>query len=106
VAREKEHIVAGRDGVLSHLDAYGVGVAAWRLGAGRARKEDPVQAGAGVEMHAKPGDTVTEGQPLLTLHTDTPERFAYALEAVTGSYDIAAAGTEFTPSPVVLERIA
>ena len=45
----------------------------WRLGAGRARKEDPVQAGAGVELHAKPGDTVRAGQPLLTLHTDTPE---------------------------------
>lgn len=57
-------------------------------------------------MHAKPGDTVTEGQPLLTLHTDTPERFEYALQAIEGSYDIAAAGTDFTASPVVLERIA
>ena len=65
-----------------------------------------MQAGAGVEMHAKPGDTVTEGQPLLTLHTDTPERFEYALQAIEGSYDIAAAGTDFTASPVVLERIA
>ena len=64
-----------------------------------------MQAAAGVEMHAKPGDPVTEGQPLLTLHTDTPERFAYALEAVEGSYDIAAPGTHFTASPVVLERI-
>jgi thymidine phosphorylase len=49
---------------------------------------------------------VTEGQPLLTLHTDTPERFEYALQAVRDSYDIAAPGTDFTPSPVVLERIA
>lgn len=57
-------------------------------------------------MHAKPGDTVTEGQPLLTLHTDTPERFEYALRAVEGSYDIGAPGTPFTASPVVLERIA
>ena len=83
-----------------------VGVAAWRLGAGRARKEDPVQAGAGIEMHAKPGDPVTEGQPLLTHHTDTPERFDYALQSLESSYDIAAAGTDFTASPVVLERIA
>ncbi len=65
-----------------------------------------MQAAAGVELHAKPGDTVTEGQPLLTLHTDTPDRFAYALAAVEGSYDIAPAGTGFTASPVVLERIA
>ena len=79
----------------TRLDAYAVGVAAWRLGAGRARKEDPVQAGAGVELHAKPGDRVTEGQPLLTLHTDTPERFEYALEALEDACDIAAQGTEF-----------
>lgn len=99
-------VKAEASGVLTRLDAYDIGIAAWRLGAGRARKEDPVQAGAGVELHAKPGDTVKEGQPLLTLHTDTPERFAYALQAVTGSYDIGAADTGFTASPVVLERIA
>jgi thymidine phosphorylase len=57
-------------------------------------------------MHAKPGDQVAEGQPLLTLHTDTPERFDYALRSIEGSYDIAAPGTDFTASPVVLERIA
>jgi thymidine phosphorylase len=106
VAREQHVIKAPASGVLTRLDAYGIGVAAWRLGAGRARKEDPVQAGAGIEMHAKPGDQVTEGRPLLTLHTDTPERFEYALQAVEGSYDIAAPGTDFTASPVVLERIA
>jgi thymidine phosphorylase len=104
---KEQHVVkAASSGVLTRLDAYDIGVAAWRLGAGRARKEDPVQAAAGVELHAKPGDTVTEGQPLLTLHTDTPDRFAYALAAVEGSYDIAAPGTGFTASPVVLERIA
>ena len=59
-------------GVLTRLDAYAVGVAAWRLGAGRARKEDPVSAAAGVEMLAKPGDRVTAGAPLLRLHTDDP----------------------------------
>jgi thymidine phosphorylase len=105
-SREQHVIKAPASGVLTRLDAYDIGVAAWRLGAGRARKEDPVQAGAGIELHAKPGDTVTEGQPLLTLHTDTPERFEYALQAVEGAYDIAAAGTEFAASPVVLERIA
>ncbi|GGY30529.1 thymidine phosphorylase [Streptomyces anulatus] len=106
VAREQHVVTARSSGVLTRLDAYDVGVAAWRLGAGRARKEDPVQAGAGVELHAKPGDTVTEGQPLMTLHTDTPEKFDYALKALPEAYDIAPAGTSFAPLPVVRERIA
>ncbi|MGW6284026.1 thymidine phosphorylase [Streptomyces sp. NPDC055107] len=106
VAREQHVVTARSSGVLTRLDAYDVGVAAWRLGAGRARKEDPVQAGAGVELHAKPGDTVTEGQPLMTLHTDTPEKFDYALKALPEAYDIAPAGTPFAPLPVVRERIA
>jgi thymidine phosphorylase len=87
-ARETEVITAPRDGVLATLDALAVGVAAWRLGAGRARQGDGVQAGAGVKLHAKPGDTVRAGQPLLTLHTDTPERFARAREALDGSWTI------------------
>ncbi|MFF7989908.1 thymidine phosphorylase [Kitasatospora xanthocidica] len=106
VAREQHVIPAPASGVLTELDAYAVGVCAWRLGAGRARKEDPVQAGAGVEMHAKPGDTVVAGQPLLTLHTDTPERYDYAIEALAGGITVAPAGTEFTPNPIVLDRIA
>ncbi|MER6701239.1 thymidine phosphorylase [Streptomyces fimicarius] len=105
-AREQHVVTARTSGVLTRLDAYDVGVAAWRLGAGRARKEDPVQAGAGVELHAKPGDTVTEGQPLMTLHTDTPEKFDYALKALPDAYDIVPAGTSFAPLPVVRERIA
>ncbi|MFF9592405.1 thymidine phosphorylase [Streptomyces sp. NPDC014646] len=106
VARERHVVTAPATGVLTRLDAYDIGVAAWRLGAGRARKEDAVQAGAGVELHARPGDPVTAGQPLLTLHTDTPEKFEYALKALPGAYDIAPGGTDFTPTPVVRERIA
>lgn len=103
-ARETHVVTAGRDGVLGRLDAYDVGVAAWRLGAGRARKEDPVQAGAGVEIHAKPGDPVRAGQPLLTLHTDTPDRFAYALESLESAYDI----TEEAPGAgaIVMDRVS
>ena len=89
--------------------AYAVGLAAWRLGAGRARKEDQVQAGAGVEMHAKPGDRVTEGEPLLTLHTDAPERFEGALQALDGdAVGIAAPGEAAgdPAGPIVLDRIA
>ncbi|WP_328739383.1 thymidine phosphorylase [Streptomyces erythrochromogenes] len=106
VAREQHVVIAPESGVLTRLDAYGVGVAAWRLGAGRARKEDPVQAGAGVELHAKPGDMVTAGQPLMTLHTDTPERFDYALASLAGTYDIATAGTAFSATSIILDRIA
>ncbi|MEU1867257.1 thymidine phosphorylase [Streptomyces gardneri] len=106
VAREQHVVTAQASGVLTRLDAYDIGVAAWRLGAGRARKEDPVQAGAGVELHAKPGDTVTAGQPLLTLHTDTPEKFDYALKSLNDSWDIAPAGTAFTANPIVMDRIA
>ncbi|MCX4780596.1 thymidine phosphorylase [Streptomyces sp. NBC_01264] len=106
VAREQQVVTAPSSGVLTRLDAYGVGVGAWRLGAGRARKEDPVQAGAGIELHAKPGDTVVAGQPLMTLHTDTPEKFDYALSALDGTFDIAAAGTSFSATPIVLDRIA
>jgi thymidine phosphorylase len=102
-ARETEVITADADGVLTSVDALAVGVAAWRLGAGRARKEDPVQAGAGVELHAKPGDTVRAGQPLLTLHTDTPERFERATAALAGAYAIGDRAPERTG--VVLDRI-
>jgi thymidine phosphorylase len=107
VAKEQHVLVAPASGTLTRLDALAVGVAAWRLGAGRARKEDPVQAGAGIELHAKPGDTVTAGAPLLTLHTDTPERFEAALEDLAGSYTIADdAETGYSPRPLILERVS
>jgi len=65
-----------------------VGVAAWRLGAGRARKEDPVSAAAGVVCLAKPGEQVRAGQPLLELHTDDPGRLARAVEALQGGVEV------------------
>ncbi|NLU72286.1 thymidine phosphorylase [Streptomyces sp. HNM0575] len=105
VALEQQPLMVPASGTLTRLDAYAVGLAAWRLGAGRARKEDPVQAGAGIELHAKPGDPVTAGRPLMTLHSDTPEKFQYALEALRDSFDIAPQGTEFAITPIVLERV-
>jgi thymidine phosphorylase len=105
-ARETHVVPAPTSGVLSRLDAYAVGVAAWRLGAGRARKEDPVQAGAGVEWHARPGDAVRAGDPLLTLHTDEPARFPRALAALEGAVEITPAGAP-APAlrPLVIDRI-
>jgi len=105
-ARESEDVLAAADGVLVRLDAFAVGVAAWRLGAGRARKEDVVQAGAGVRLHAKPGDVVRAGQPLITLYTDTPERFARAREALVEAVDVDMSARQVAPPALVLDRIA
>ncbi|MGW7292337.1 thymidine phosphorylase [Streptomyces xiamenensis] len=106
VARERHVLTAPASGTLTRLDAYAVGVAAWRLGAGRARKEDPVQAGAGIELHAKPGQTVRAGEPLLTLHTDTPERFGAALESLSGDAIEVSDDARVAVPPTILDRIA
>jgi thymidine phosphorylase len=105
VAKESHVVAARASGTLTRLDAMAVGLAAWRLGAGRARKEDPVQAGAGVVWHARPGDEVTEGRPLFTLLTDEPERFERALASLEGGYDISD-GASYTRQDLVIDRIA
>lgn len=105
VARESETIYAPADGVLVELDALSVGVAAWRLGAGRARKEDVVQAGAGVRMHAKPGALVRAGEPLMTLLSDTPEKFDRAKEALVGAVTIAPEGSR-PATRLLIDRIS
>lgn len=86
-AKHYHTVLAEKSGFLSRLDALSVGVASWRLGAGRERKEDSVQFGAGIELHAQLGDRVEKGQPLLTLFTDTPEKFERAQEALAGSVE-------------------
>ncbi len=103
-ARESHVVPAPASGTLSRLDAMAVGLAAWRLGAGRARKEDAVQAGAGVVWHARPGDEVREGEPLFTLLTDEADRFARALDALDGGYDVGD-GAEYTPEPLLIDRV-
>ncbi|KQO01793.1 pyrimidine-nucleoside phosphorylase [Arthrobacter sp. Leaf234] len=105
VAKESEVVLAPTDGVLVGLDALAVGVAAWRLGAGRARKEDQVQAGAGVRLHAKPGATVRAGEPLMTLLTDTPDKFDRAREALADAVLIAPEGSR-TAQQLIIDRIA
>jgi thymidine phosphorylase len=104
-ARETHVVPASCSGTLTRLDALAVGQAAWRLGAGRARKEDTVQAAAGVVWHARPGDAVTEGQPLFTLHTDEPERFERALQVLEGGVDVGAAA-DYDATPLVIERVS
>jgi thymidine phosphorylase len=102
VARHTHVVSVPENGVLASLDAYAVGVAAWRLGAGRARKEDSVQHAAGVICLAKPGDRVAAGEPLLELRTDTPDAIPAALEALEGAY---AVGNAPASRPLVIDVV-
>ena len=103
VARETHVVRAEASGVISKMDALSLGVASWRLGAGRERKEDAVQFGAGITLHAQVGQRIEAGSPLLTLHTDEPQRFERAMESLAGAISI----DDSTPTErkIVLERI-
>lgn len=104
VAKHEHTILAESSGFVNELDALAVGTASWRLGAGRARKEDPVQFGAGIILHAKRGEKIEKGAPLLTLYTDEAERFDRAVEALSGGIKIESElSTSFTP--LILDRI-
>jgi thymidine phosphorylase len=103
-ARETEIVRAGRDGVVASIDAYGIGIAAWRLGAGRARKEDPVSPGSGVVLRIRPGDTVAAGQPLLELRSDDGSTIPAARAEADGAVVIADAAPD--RAPLLLDRIA
>jgi thymidine phosphorylase len=103
-AAETDVVRAERDGVVAAVGAYPIGLAAWRLGAGRARKEDPVDAAAGIVLRVRPGDRVRAGDPLFELRTDDGVRIAAALAAADGAVTVADAAPQ--PAPLVLERIA
>ncbi|MEY4735096.1 MAG: hypothetical protein RL428_431 [Actinomycetota bacterium] len=104
VAREKHVVKAENSGIITTMDAMKVGVSAWRLGAGRSKQGEQVQAGAGIEMHAKPGDYIEAGAPLFTLHTDETPRFERALEILDGAVSIVENGV-VDRLPLILERI-
>jgi thymidine phosphorylase len=104
-AKEHIQIKAEKSGTIASMDALKVGISAWRLGAGRARQGESVQAGAGIEIHAKPGEKITEGAPLFTLHTDEAERFARAEEALIGAVTISDDGRVAERLPLVVARI-
>ncbi|WP_205618409.1 thymidine phosphorylase [Schaalia suimastitidis] len=105
VAEHTQDVCAHESGYVTGMDALALGVASWRLGAGRARKEDPVQAQAGIEILVKPGETVVVGQPILRLHTATPERFDRACQGLADAIAIGPKAPQL-PSSVVLERIS
>ena len=97
VAKENEIITAQSDGIVSSMNALQVGISAWRLGAGRERQGEKVQAGAGIEIHAKPGDVVKKGDPLFTLHTDEPVRFERAKDALINAVTIGNSVSDHLP---------
>lgn len=100
----KDVVLAPQDGIIQSLDALDVGIAAWRLGAGRARKEDPVSAGAGVLCLARVGEFVEAGQPLFELFADDDEHLARGRDAITRALVL---GEEPVPhEPLLLERIS
>ncbi|MBG9344898.1 thymidine phosphorylase [Corynebacterium diphtheriae] len=102
-AEHTHEVVADRDGYLMELDALALGVGSWRLGAGRARKEDSVQLTAGIEIHADLGQKVVKGQKLLTLHTETPDKFDRALESIIPG--IVIGDEQPAERQIILERI-
>jgi thymidine phosphorylase len=104
VASHTEVISAPQDGYVVGMPARPIAVAAWRLGAGRARKEDPVDLAAGVQIHRKPGDRVTAGDPVLTLHTHDPAKLGRALESLVGAIEYGSEGIP-TSSTRVIDRI-
>ena len=104
VATHTHDVIAESDGYLTELDALSVGVSSWRLGAGRARKEDPVQATAGIELHTIKGEKVSKGQKLFTLHTETPERFERSLETLQQGFKITDAPLD-KERQIILDRI-
>ena len=104
-AKETHDVIAQSGGYLTRLDALAVGVASWRLGAGRARKEDVVQAGAGIQWHVGHGEAVVKGQKLFTLHTDESARFESALEVLTTGYEVGTQQEISERLPLVIDRI-
>jgi thymidine phosphorylase len=104
IAREVEQVRAERDGYVTAIDAYGMGIAAWRLGAGRARKEDSVAFSAGVVLHRRPGDPVRSGDVVYELRADEPERIDAARSAAVAAFAI---GDDRPPArPLILDRVA
>lgn len=103
VGSARETVTAPRDGVMGDIDAMGVAMAAWRLGAGRAQPGEPVQFGAGVRIHRRPGEPVSAGETLFSLYTDTPDRFPAALAELDGAWSVG----ESAPAdpPLLIDRV-
>ena len=98
-----ENVIAYRNGTMADIDAMAVGLAAWRLGAGRSRPGEQVQPGAGVRIHRRAGEPVVVGEPVFTLYTDTPERFDAAMAELDGAWSVGDSAPE--ARPLIIDRI-
>jgi thymidine phosphorylase len=105
VAKENVKILAETDGTLSSMDAMSVGIAAWRLGAGRTKQGEKVSFGAGIEIHAKPGAKVKKGDVVYTLHADDSTRFERAQSSLQNSFAITQDGSVAPRLPLIIEKI-
>jgi thymidine phosphorylase len=103
IGSHSETVIAPRSGTMGNIDAMAVGLAAWRLGAGRSRPGGQVQAGAGVRIHRRPGEPVVAGEPLFSLYTDTAERFGAALAELDGGWSVGV--TAPASRPLIIDRI-
>ena len=103
IGAHSETVVAPRGGTMGDIDAMAVGLAVWRLGAGRAAAGQQVQFGAGMHIHRRPGEPVAAGEPLFTLYTDTPERFGAALTELDGGWNVGDLAPE--SKPLIIDRI-
>ncbi|OBB98712.1 thymidine phosphorylase [Mycobacterium sp. 852002-40037_SCH5390672] len=106
LGRHAETVTAPRDGTMGDIDAMAVGLAAWRLGAGRSRPGERVQWGAGIRIHRRPGEPVTAGEPLFTLYTETPERFGTALAELDRGWRVVGDAAAMQSRPLIIDRIA
>jgi thymidine phosphorylase len=102
IGAQSETVVASHGGTMGDIDAMAVGLAVWRLGAGRAAAGHQVQSGAGLHIHRRPGELVTAGQSLFTLYTDTPERFSAAMAELDGGWTV---GDPVPERPLIIDRI-
>ena len=105
VAKDQVQILADKDGTLASMDAMSVGIAAWRLGAGRSKQGESVSFGAGIEIHAKPGASIKKGDVIYTLHADDATRFERAQSALQNSFAISQDGSVAPRLPLILEKI-
>jgi thymidine phosphorylase len=103
IGSHSETVIAPRSGTMGNIDAMAVGLAAWRLGAGRSRPGGRVQPGAGVRIHRRAGDRVAAGEPLFSLYTDTAERFGAALAELDGGWSVG--DTAPASRPLIIDRI-
>jgi thymidine phosphorylase len=103
VGKYSETVAAARSGTMGDIDAMAVGLAVWRLGAGRSRPGEKVQPGAGIQIHRRPGSPVAAGEPLFTLYTDTPQRFAQAMAELDAGFTVT--DTPPVARPLIIDRI-